>query len=50
MPEKESVDAYLKHQGRFKKMSAEERDRMQMQVDDDWQRLINRCQAPKAAG
>ena len=50
MPEKESVDAYLNHQGRFKNMSAEERGRMQIQVDDDWQRLINRCQAPKAAG
>ena len=50
MPEKEGVDAYLKHQGRFKKMSVEERDRMQMRVDDDWQRLINRCQAPRAVG
>ena len=44
MPEKEGVDAYLKHQGRFKMMSVEERDRMQMQVDDDWQRLLNKCQ------
>ena len=50
MPEKESVDAYLKHQGRFKKMSIEERDRMQMRMDDDWQRLINRCQTPNAVG
>ena len=50
MPEKEGVDAYLKHQGRFKDMSVDERDRMQMQVDDDWQRLVNRCQAPNPAG
>ena len=50
MPEKEGVDGYLKNQGRFKKMSVEERARMQMRVDDDWQRLINRCQAPNAAG
>ena len=46
MPEKEGIDAYLNYQGRFKKMSAEERGRMQMQVDDDWQRLINRCRVP----
>ena len=44
MPEKKGVDAYLKYQGRFKNMSVEERGRMQMRVDDDWQRLINRCQ------
>ena len=49
MPEKEGVDAYLQYQGRFKNMSAEERDRMQGQVDGDWQRLINRCPAPHAA-
>jgi pyruvate/2-oxoacid:ferredoxin oxidoreductase beta subunit len=47
MPEKENVDAYLNYQGRFKKMSAGERDRLQAQVDNDWQRLINRCQTPK---
>jgi pyruvate/2-oxoacid:ferredoxin oxidoreductase beta subunit len=50
MPEKEGVDGYLKHQGRFKNMSVEERHGMQMRVDDDWQRLINRCQAPNGAG
>ncbi len=50
MPDKKGVDAYLNLQGRFKNMTAEERNRMQMQVDDDWQRLINRCQAPNAAG
>jgi pyruvate/2-oxoacid:ferredoxin oxidoreductase beta subunit len=44
MPEKESVDAYLKQQGRFKKMSAGEHRPFQKQVDDDWQRLLNRCQ------
>jgi 2-oxoisovalerate ferredoxin oxidoreductase beta subunit len=48
MPEKEGVDAYMKHQGRFKNLSAGERDQFQKQVDDDWRRLINRCQAPKA--
>jgi len=48
MPEKENVDAYLNYQGRFKKMSAGERDHLQAQVDDDWQRLINRCQTTKA--
>jgi len=48
MPEKESVDAYLKHQGLFKKMSTGERDNLQKQVDNDWQRLIDRCQARKA--
>ena len=50
MPEKEGVDGYLKHQGRFKSMSVEERDHMQMRVDDDWQRLINRCRAPNGVG
>ena len=50
MPEKEGVDAYLKNQGRFKKMSADGFQQFQKQVDDDWQRLINKCQAPKAAG
>ncbi len=48
MPEKKEIDAYLKLQGRFKTMTDEERDRLQMQVDNDWQRLINRCQAPNA--
>ena len=50
MPEKVGVDAYLKLQGRFKKMSAEERDHMQMRVDDDWRRLISKCQPPNASG
>jgi pyruvate ferredoxin oxidoreductase beta subunit/2-oxoisovalerate ferredoxin oxidoreductase beta subunit len=50
MPEKEGIDGYLKHQGRFKTMSIEEHDRMQMQVDRDWQRLINRCRAPNGVG
>ncbi len=45
MPKKESVDRYLKHQGRFKKMSAGEHQRFQKQVDDDWQRLLNRSRS-----
>ena len=43
MPGKESVDAYLKQQGRFRKMSDSEHRQFQMQVDDDWQRLLNKC-------
>ena len=46
MPEKEGVDAYLKYQGRFKNMSADERECAQRQVDEDLQRLIDRCKAP----
>jgi pyruvate/2-oxoacid:ferredoxin oxidoreductase beta subunit len=49
MPEKEGVDGYLKNQGRFRKMSAGEREQLQKQVDNDWQRLINKCQDPNAA-
>jgi pyruvate/2-oxoacid:ferredoxin oxidoreductase beta subunit len=45
MPDKEDVGAYLKHQGRFKKMSISEQERFQQQVDDDWQRLLNKCQS-----
>jgi pyruvate/2-oxoacid:ferredoxin oxidoreductase beta subunit len=43
MPDKTSVEAYLKHQGRFKKMLASGHQRFQKQVDDDWQRLLNKC-------
>jgi len=45
MPDKVGVGAYLKYQGRFKKMLAgEDYQRFQRQVDDDWQRLLNKCQ------
>jgi pyruvate/2-oxoacid:ferredoxin oxidoreductase beta subunit len=47
MPEKTSVDAYLKHQGRFKQILDGANQHFQKQVDDDWQRLQNRCQPPK---
>ncbi len=50
MPEKEGIDGYLNQQGRFKGMSVEERDRMQKQVDEDWQRLVNRCRTSGATG
>jgi hypothetical protein len=30
-------------------MSAGERESLQKRVDQDWQRLIDKCQAPKAA-
>jgi len=42
MPEKESVDAYLKHQGRFRKNVDSEHRQFQKQVDDDWERLLYR--------
>jgi pyruvate/2-oxoacid:ferredoxin oxidoreductase beta subunit len=45
MPDKTSVDAYLKHQGRFKKMSAGANQNFQKQVNDDWQRLLNKCRS-----
>ena len=48
MPEKKEIDAYLKLQGRFKTMTDETATACEMQVDNDWQRLINRCQAPNA--
>jgi pyruvate/2-oxoacid:ferredoxin oxidoreductase beta subunit len=50
MPDKEVVDAYLKPQGRFKKMSADDHKQFQKQVDDDWQRLLNKCRSKKVAG
>jgi pyruvate/2-oxoacid:ferredoxin oxidoreductase beta subunit len=43
MPDKVGVDAYLKQQGRFKKLSAGDYQHFQKQVDDDWQRLLNKC-------
>jgi len=43
MPDKTGVDAYLKYQGRFKKMLASGHQHFQKQVDDDWQRLLNKC-------
>jgi len=43
MPDKVDVDTYLKHQGRFKKMLAGDHKDFQQQVDDDWQRLLNKC-------
>jgi pyruvate/2-oxoacid:ferredoxin oxidoreductase beta subunit len=45
MPGKESVDNYLKLQGRFKNASGGEHQPFQEQVDDGWQRLLNRCQS-----
>ena len=50
MPDKTSVDAYLKHQGRFKQILDGANEYFQKQVDDDWQRLQNRCQPPKVTG
>jgi pyruvate/2-oxoacid:ferredoxin oxidoreductase beta subunit len=50
MPDKTSVDAYLKHQGRFKQILDGAKQYFQKQVDDDWQRLQNRCQPPKVTG
>ena len=47
MPDKTVVDAYLKHQGRFKKMLASDHQHFQKQVDDDWQRLLNKCRPRK---
>jgi len=44
MADKIGVDAYLKSQRRFKKMLVEDCLHFQMQVDEDWQRLLNRCQ------
>jgi pyruvate/2-oxoacid:ferredoxin oxidoreductase beta subunit len=49
MPDKTNVADYLKHQGRFKTISAGDHHHFQKQVDDDWLRLIVKCQAPKAA-
>ncbi|MCE5265009.1 MAG: thiamine pyrophosphate-dependent enzyme [Deltaproteobacteria bacterium] len=49
MPGKEGVEGYLALQGRFRKMSAGERERMQAQVDNDWERLVGRCRDVKAA-
>ena len=43
MADKIGVDAYLKYQRRFKKMSAEDCLHFQMQVDEEWQRLLNKC-------
>ena len=43
MPKKEAVDAYLKYQGRFKKMSVSEYQHFQKQVDDDWEILLHKC-------
>jgi len=42
MPDKEEVGGYLKLQGRFRQMSIEEQKKFQEQVDDDWQRLVNK--------
>jgi pyruvate/2-oxoacid:ferredoxin oxidoreductase beta subunit len=43
MPEKTGVGAYLKCQRRFKKTLAEDHLHFQMQVDEDWQRLLDKC-------
>jgi pyruvate/2-oxoacid:ferredoxin oxidoreductase beta subunit len=43
MADKTSVDAYLKYQRRFQKMSAENCLRFQVQVDEDWRQLLNKC-------
>jgi pyruvate/2-oxoacid:ferredoxin oxidoreductase beta subunit len=50
MPDKEAVDAYLKHQGRFKKLSGSEHQHFQTQVDDDWERLLHKCRPAKTIG
>ena len=47
MHEKEAVDAYLKVQGRFKNMSLSQYQDFQEQVDDDWERLLERCRPSK---
>ena len=44
MADKTGVDAYLRYQRRFKEMPAEDHLHFQMQVDEDWQRLLNKCQ------
>jgi hypothetical protein len=43
MADKTGVDSYLKYQRRFQKMSAEQCLQFQMWVDEDWQRLLNKC-------
>lgn len=47
MPEKEAVDGYLKHQGRFKNMSVRQCEDFQKQVDEDWVRLLKRSRTGK---
>ncbi|HMK65694.1 MAG TPA: thiamine pyrophosphate-dependent enzyme [Thermodesulfobacteriota bacterium] len=43
MPDKETVDGYLKCQGRFRNMSVGQHQDFQRQVDEDWERLLERC-------
>ena len=43
MPEKESVDAYVKIQGRFKAMESETAAEFQNNIDKSWQSLIHKC-------
>jgi pyruvate/2-oxoacid:ferredoxin oxidoreductase beta subunit len=43
MPDKVGVETYLKHQGRFKKMLASDYQHFQKEVDDEWQRLLDKC-------
>ncbi|MGD0486473.1 MAG: thiamine pyrophosphate-dependent enzyme [Syntrophorhabdales bacterium] len=45
MPDKIGVDAYLKHQHRFKKTLDSDYLHFQTRVDEDWQRLLNKCQS-----
>jgi len=45
MPDKTGVDAYLRYQRRFRKMLVEHQTHFQMQVDEDWRRLLDRCLA-----
>ncbi len=43
MPEKKPVDDYLNMQGRFKAMGAEQRLEFQKIVNEEWARLLRKC-------
>jgi pyruvate/2-oxoacid:ferredoxin oxidoreductase beta subunit len=47
MPEKDLVNAYLKSQGRFKNMSSSQCLDFQKQVDEEWERLLEKCQTSR---
>ena len=49
MPAKTPVDAYLNMQGRFKAMSAPQREVFQTWLDEDWERLREKCGDNQAA-
>lgn len=46
MPKKETIDAYLKIQGRFKIMGREAAAEFQNNVDRNWQSLTRKCRDP----